>query len=63
QLKIKCGKHGGEKRTLHTLNSTAVAMSRALVVILENYQQKDGSVRIPDVLIPYMGGLKKISKK
>jgi len=41
---------------VHTLNSTAVATSRALVAILEQYQNEDGTVRVPDVLIPYMGG-------
>ena len=41
---------------VHTLNSTAVATSRALVAILEQYQNEDGIVRIPDVLIPLMGG-------
>ena len=47
----------GEKGThfLHTLNGTAIAISRALVAILELYQQADGSVRIPDVLQPYIG--------
>jgi seryl-tRNA synthetase len=47
----------------HTLNSTLVATERALIAILENYQQKDGSVKIPAVLQPYMGGLKVIGKK
>lgn len=47
----------GEKGTrfLHTLNGTAIAISRALVAILENYQQADGSVRIPDVLQAWVG--------
>ena len=40
----------------HTLNSTAVATERTICCILENYQQKDGTIRIPDVLIPYMNG-------
>ncbi len=44
------------KRYVHTLNSTAVATSRALRAILENYQQEDGSVVIPEALRPYMGG-------
>ncbi len=44
------------KRHVHTLNSTAVATSRVLRAILENYQQEDGSVRIPDILRPYMNG-------
>ena len=41
---------------VHTLNSTAVATSRALVAIMEQYQNEDGTVRVPDVLIPHMGG-------
>jgi seryl-tRNA synthetase len=56
RLKIRCGKVGGEKRVAHTLNSTAVATSRAMVAILENHQQADGSVTIPKALRPYMGG-------
>jgi seryl-tRNA synthetase len=52
----------GERMTPHTLNNTAIATSRALVAILENNQQKDGSVKIPKVLQSYMGG-KKIIKK
>jgi seryl-tRNA synthetase len=47
----------GEKGTapVHTLNGTAVAVSRALVAILENYQQADGSVVVPGVLVPWVG--------
>ncbi len=45
---------------VHTLNGTAVAATRAIVAILENFQQADGSVRIPDPLVPYMGGLAEI---
>jgi len=47
----------GEKGTalVHTLNGTAVAISRALIAILENYQQADGSVVVPDVLVPWVG--------
>ena len=40
---------------VHTLNGTAVAISRAIVAILENYQQSDGSVKVPDALVPWMG--------
>ena len=47
---------------VHTLNSTCVATSRALVTILENYQNIDGSVTVPKVLVRYMNGLKKIEK-
>jgi len=48
---------------VHTLNSTFVATERALVAILENYQRKDGSVKIPEVLIPYMNGITEIKAK
>jgi seryl-tRNA synthetase len=58
RLGIRLGKAGQPgKRVPHTLNSTAVATSRALAVILEQYQQPDGSVTIPEVLRPYMGGM------
>ena len=49
-------------RFVHTLNGSGVAVGRALVAVLENYQQPDGSVAIPDVLRPYMGGLKRIER-
>lgn len=54
----------GQKNTIfaHTLNGSGLAVGRTLVAILENYQQKDGSVTIPDVLIPYMGGITAIEK-
>ena len=48
---------------MHTLNSTAVATARAMVAIIENYQQKDGTIKVPDVLVPYMSGIKVIGKK
>ena len=41
---------------VHTLNGTAVADTRAIIAILENFQQADGSIRIPAPLVPYMGG-------
>jgi seryl-tRNA synthetase len=50
----------GERYVLHTLNNTALATSRVLVAIIENYQQKDGSVKIPTVLQKYMGGRRTI---
>lgn len=48
----------GEKgtRLVHTLNGTAIAISRGLIAVLENYQQADGSVVVPEALRPYMGG-------
>ncbi|MBW3000189.1 serine--tRNA ligase, partial [Candidatus Woesearchaeota archaeon] len=50
-------------KLVHTLNSTCVATSRALVAILENFQNKDGSIGVPPVLQPYMNGLIKLGKK
>jgi len=52
----------GEKGTrfVHTLNGSGLAVGRALVAVLENYQQADGSVVVPDVLRPYMGGVERI---
>jgi len=47
----------GKKGLLHTLNGSGLAVGRTLVAVLENYQQADGSVRVPSVLVPYMGGL------
>ncbi len=47
----------GKPELLHTLNGSGVAVGRALVAVLENYQQADGSVKVPDVLQPYMGGV------
>ncbi|WP_198377814.1 serine--tRNA ligase [Neoroseomonas rubea] len=45
---------------LHTLNGSGVAVGRALIAVLETFQQEDGSVRIPDVLLPFMGGISRI---
>ncbi|MGB6950179.1 MAG: serine--tRNA ligase, partial [Methyloceanibacter sp.] len=49
-----------DTRFVHTLNGSGVAVGRALVAVLENYQEADGSVRVPDALKPYMGGLERI---
>ena len=53
------GKKGTE--LVHTLNGSGLAVGRTFAAILENYQQADGSVRVPEVLQPYMGGLERIS--
>ena len=53
----------GELKYAYTLNNTAVASPRILIPILENYQNEDGSITIPEVLVPYMGGMTKIEKK
>ena len=56
-------KRAGAKETefVHTLNGSALAVGRTLVAVMENYQQPDGSIKIPEALVPYMGGLKEIS--
>ncbi|MFO7618718.1 MAG: serine--tRNA ligase [Thermoplasmata archaeon] len=57
RLNIRCGKHGSDKKSVpHTLNNTAIATSRTMVAILENCQNADGTVTVPKVLRPYMGG-------
>lgn len=52
----------GKPKYIHTLNGSGVAIGRALAAVLENYQNEDGTVNIPEVLIPYMGGKSVISK-
>lgn len=57
KIKTRVGKAGsGDSKMLHTLNSTAIATERTMCCILENYQQEDGSIKIPEVLVPYMNG-------
>lgn len=51
----------GKPELVHTLNGSGLAVGRTLVAVLENYQEADGSVRVPEVLKPYMGGLDKLS--
>jgi seryl-tRNA synthetase len=53
----------GKVRHVHTLNGSGVAVGRALIAVMENYQQEDGSIAIPDVLQPYMKGLKVIGAR
>ncbi|MCK4904925.1 serine--tRNA ligase [bacterium] len=55
-------KGGGKPIYLHTLNGSGVALARTVIAILENYQQEDGSILIPEVLRPYMNGKTKIEK-
>ena len=54
---------GKGNRFVHTLNGSGTAVGRALIAVIENYQNEDGSVTIPEVLRPYMGGLAKIESK
>ncbi|WP_367338747.1 serine--tRNA ligase [Aminivibrio sp.] len=53
-------KDGGKLRFVHTLNGSGIAIGRTLIAVLENYQREDGSVGIPEVLVPYMGGATEI---
>jgi len=54
-------KDSKDPQFVHTLNGSGVAVGRALIAVLENYQEADGSVRVPDALLPYMGGLERIT--
>ncbi len=63
RLNIKIQRKNGKKEFLHMLNGTAIAVSRALIAIIENYQQSDDSVKIPEVLVKYMPGNVNIIKK
>lgn len=52
----------GKVKFLHTLNGSALPLGRTIIAIMENFQQKDGSIKIPDVLVPYMNGQEIIKK-
>ncbi len=56
------GKDDKATKFVHTLNGSGTAVGRCLIAVLENYLNDDGSVTIPDVLLPYMGGLTRIEK-
>jgi len=53
----------GKPELVHTLNGSGLAVGRALVAVMENYQQADGSITVPQVLVPYMGGVDRIARK
>ena len=53
----------GKPQFVHTLNGSGVAVGRALIAVMETYQEADGSIVVPDALAPYMGGVKRIEKK
>ena len=61
-IKFKAG-GAGKPEFAHTLNGSGLAVGRTLIAVLENYQQKDGSVVVPEALRPYMGGLEAITKR
>ena len=56
------GADGKVKGPVHTLNGSGVAVGRALVAVMETYQQEDGSIAVPEALKPYMGGLTKVER-
>ena len=62
RLNVKYKDDDGKNKFVHMLNGTAIALSRAMVAILENYQNEDGSISIPEVLVPFCG-FDKITKK
>jgi seryl-tRNA synthetase len=62
RMNARCRKQGAKDiRFCHTLNGSGLAVGRTLVAVMENYQQADGSIRVPDVLVPYMSGMTVIS--
>ncbi|MBU6392344.1 MAG: serine--tRNA ligase [Planctomycetes bacterium] len=62
RINIRFRDEDGKLRFVHTLNGSGLALPRTVIALLETYQQKDGSIIIPDVLRPYMGGIKVITK-
>ena len=63
RAKIRFRNEEGKLEYVHTLNGSGLAVGRTVTAILENYQNEDGSVTIPDALVPYMGGVTKITKE
>ena len=61
RMQARCRDKGGKPRPLHTLNGSGLAVGRTLVAVLENYQRADGTVAVPAVLKPYMGGIEWLS--
>ncbi|KAA7640463.1 serine--tRNA ligase, partial [Salmonella enterica subsp. enterica serovar Montevideo] len=62
RAKIRFRNEEGKTDYVHTLNGSGLAVGRTVAAILENYQNEDGSVTIPEALVPYMGGLTTITK-
>ncbi len=63
RAQIRYRDEDGRVNLVHTLNGSGLAVGRTVAAILENYQNEDGSVTIPEALVPYMGGMTKIEKK
>jgi len=62
RMKARFRGKDGKPQFVHTLNGSGVAVGRALIAVMETYQQEDGSIAVPEALLPYMGGMKKIEK-
>ncbi|MBI1870753.1 MAG: serine--tRNA ligase [Chlamydiae bacterium] len=62
-IKFRRETGNGKPEYVHTLNGSGIALARTVVALLENYQQKDGSVKVPSVLIPYLSGVEEIREK
>ena len=63
RAQIRFRRGGGKPEFVHTLNGSGLAIGRTWIAVLENYQQEDGSIVVPEVLRPYMGGLEKITAR
>jgi seryl-tRNA synthetase len=63
RIRVRYRDEKGKPRLAHTLNGSGVAVGRTVVAILENYQQADGTVVVPEALRPYMGGLERIVRE
>lgn len=61
RMAARCRGAQGKPVYLHTLNGSGIAVGRALIAVMENYQQEDGSIVVPDVLRPYMSGMERIA--
>lgn len=59
-LNIRVRRENGEVEVVHTLNGTAISLARTMVAVIENYAQKDGKLKVPEVLKPYLGGVNEI---
>jgi seryl-tRNA synthetase len=59
--RFRGGAEGKTVAYVHTLNGSGIAVGRALIAVMENYQQEDGSITVPEVLRPYMGGMERIA--
>jgi seryl-tRNA synthetase len=62
RAQVRFRQKGGKPELLHTLNGSGLALPRTMISVLENYQNEDGSVTVPEVLRPYMGGIERIRK-